>query len=167
MDAHWRLARHYGIANMLIFHKLSDLDNVGDQGSAMRALASSLLANAETRVVYRQESDQLGTTAAALGLTGTEQSLLPTLGTGQGLWRIKHRSFVVQHQLHPAELELFDTTGRMNGNPDADGVAARLRDAGYTVRTPAQLREASLQLAPTSTGPRCGSWSGSPSRPAP
>ena len=118
MDAHWRLARHYGIANMLIFHKLSDLDNVGDQGSAMRALASSLLANAETRIVYRQESDQLGSTATALGLTGTEQSLLPTLGTGQGLWRIKHRSFVVQHQLHPAELELFDTTGRMNAaNP--------------------------------------------------
>ncbi len=115
MDAHWRLARHYGIANMLIFHKLSDLDNVGDQGSAMRALASSLLANAETRVVYRQESDQLGPTAAALGLTGTEQQLLPTLGTGQGLWRIKHRSFVVQHQLHPAELELFDTTRRMTG----------------------------------------------------
>ena len=118
MDAHWRLARHYGIANMLIFHKLSDLDNVGDQGSAMRALASSLLANAETRIVYRQESDQLGSTATALGLTGTEQSLLPTLGTGQGLWRIKHRSFVVQHQLHPAELELFDTTGRMKtANP--------------------------------------------------
>ena len=115
MDAHWRLARHYGIANMLIFHKLSDLDNVGDQGSAMRALASSLLANAETRVVYRQESDQLGPTAAALGLSGTEQQLLPTLGTGQGLWRIKHRSFVVQHQLHPAELDLFDTTGRMTG----------------------------------------------------
>jgi hypothetical protein len=113
MDAHWRLARHYGIANLLIFHKLSDLDNVGDQGSAMRALASSLLANAETRVVYRQESDQLGTTATALALTGTEEQLLPTLGTGQGLWRIKHRSFVVQHQLHPAELALFDTTGRM------------------------------------------------------
>ncbi|WP_188421933.1 ATP-binding protein [Nocardioides daphniae] len=113
MDAHWRLARHYGIANMLIFHKLSDLDNVGDSGSAMRALASSLLANAETRVVYRQESDQLGVTAAALGLTGTERSLLPTLGTGQGLWRIKDRSFVVQHQLHPAELGLFDTTTRM------------------------------------------------------
>jgi hypothetical protein len=115
MDAHWRLARHYGIANMLIFHKLSDLDNVGDQGSAMRALASSLLANAETRVVYRQESDQLGSTAAALGLTQTEQSLLPTLGTGQGLWRIKRRSFVVQHQLHPAELALFETGARARG----------------------------------------------------
>jgi type IV secretory pathway VirB4 component len=112
MDAHWRLARHYGIANMLIFHKLTDLDNVGDSGSAARALASSLLANAETRVVYRQESDQLGTTADTLALTRTEQSLLPTLGTGQGLWRIKDRSFIVQHQLHRAELALFDTSAR-------------------------------------------------------
>ncbi|RIX34599.1 ATP-binding protein [Corynebacterium falsenii] len=113
MDAHWRLARHYGIANMLIFHKLTDLENVGDQGSAMRSLANSLLANAETRIIYRQESDQLGTTARTLGLTGTEQKLLPGLGVGQGLWRIKDRSFVCQHQLHPHELALFDTTTRM------------------------------------------------------
>lgn len=116
MDAHWRLARHYGIANMLIFHKLSDLDNVGDSGSAMRSLASSLLANAETRIIYRQESDQIGATAAALGLTSTEQELLPTLGTGQGLWRIKERGFFAQHQLHPAELALFDTAIRMRPN---------------------------------------------------
>ncbi|MTH70323.1 ATP-binding protein [Agromyces bracchium] len=116
MDAQWRLARHFGIANMLIFHKLSDLDNVGDSGSAMRALASSLLANAETRIVYRQEPDQLGSTATALGLSGTEQQLLPALGTGQGLWRVKDRSFVVQHQLHPDELAAFDTTARMTAN---------------------------------------------------
>ncbi|SER92739.1 hypothetical protein SAMN05443377_11921 [Propionibacterium cyclohexanicum] len=125
MDAQWRLARHFGISNMLVFHKLSDLDNVGDAGTAMRALASSLLANAEVRIVYRQEPDQLGSTALALGLTGTEQKLLPSLGTGQGLWRIKDRSFVVQHQLHPAELAAFDTTARMTSdsrrftNPDA------------------------------------------------
>ncbi|MCW2752175.1 MAG: ATP-binding protein [Aeromicrobium sp.] len=113
MDAQWRLARHYGIANMLIFHKLSDLDNVGDQGTAMRAIAGSLLANAETRIIYRQESDQLGATANALALTGTEQKLLPGLGTGQGLWRIKDRSFVIQHQLHPDELAAFDTNSKM------------------------------------------------------
>ncbi|MDR0593950.1 MAG: ATP-binding protein [Bifidobacteriaceae bacterium] len=114
MDAQWRLARHYGIANMLIFHKLTDLDNVGDQGTAMRALASSLLANAETRIVYRQESDQTTHAAEALGLTGAEKTLLPTLGTGQGLWRIKERRFVVAHQLHPDEPALFDTTARMS-----------------------------------------------------
>lgn len=116
MDAQWRLARFYGIANMLIFHRLGDLDNVGDQGSAMRSLASSLLANAETRIVYRQETDQLGTTSAALGLTGTEQKLLPNLGVGQGLWRIKSRSFVVQHQLHPNEYALYQTGARAAGN---------------------------------------------------
>ncbi|WP_116953341.1 ATP-binding protein [Jiangella endophytica] len=119
MDAHWRLARHYGIANMLVFHKLSDLDTVGDAGSAARALATSLLANAETRIIYRQESDQLGVTGTLLGLTGTEQRLLPSLGTGQGLWRIKDRAFVVQHQLHPSELALFDTTARMVPGRDA------------------------------------------------
>jgi type IV secretory pathway VirB4 component len=117
MDAQWRLARAYGISNMLIFHKLSDLDNVGDHGSAMRALASSLLANADTRIIYRQEPDQLGATAAALGLTRTEQSLLPTLGVGQGLWRIKERSFVVQAQLLPTELSLFDTSSRYRDLP--------------------------------------------------
>ena len=79
----------------------------------MRALASSLLANAETRIVYRQEPDQLGSTASALGLNRTEQKLLPALGTAQGLWRVKDRSFVVQHQLHPDELVAFDTTARM------------------------------------------------------
>jgi hypothetical protein len=98
---------------MLIFHRLGDLDNVGDQGSAMRALASSLLANAETRIIYRQESDQMSLTAQALGLTGTEAKLLPTLSTGQGLWRVKDRSFLIQHQLHPDEMTLFDTRARM------------------------------------------------------
>ena len=115
MDAHWRLARHYGIANVLVFHKLTDLENVGDSGSAMRSLANSLLANAESRIIYRQESDQLGVTAKTLGLTATERKLLPGLGVGQGLWRIKERSFVVQQQLHPAELKLFDTSQRAAG----------------------------------------------------
>lgn len=112
-DAWFRLARHYGISNIVIFHKLSDLDNLGDQGSANRAIASSLLANAETRIVLRQESDQLGPTAQALGLTGTEQALLPSLGVGQALWKIAGRSFLSQHQLHPAELQAFDTRQKM------------------------------------------------------
>ena len=81
----------------------------------MRSLANSLLANAETRVIYRQESDQLGVTAKALGLTTTERKLLPSLGVGQGLWSIKERSFIVQAQLHPAELELFETGFRARG----------------------------------------------------
>lgn len=59
---------------MLVFHKLSELYNVGHEGSAMRSMANSLLTTAETRIVCRQESDQLGPTATARGLTGTEQA---------------------------------------------------------------------------------------------
>ncbi|MGO1318089.1 MAG: hypothetical protein ACTMIR_13785 [Cellulomonadaceae bacterium] len=75
--------------------------------------------------MYRQESVQLGPTATALGLTGTEQQLLPNLGVGQGLWRITARSFVCQHQLHSDELAVFDTGSRAAGasrksrNPEA------------------------------------------------
>jgi len=39
----------------MIFPKLSHIDHVGDQGSTMRSLANSLLANAETRIVHRQD----------------------------------------------------------------------------------------------------------------
>jgi len=66
------MARHYGIANMLLFHKLTDLDNVGHESSVIQSLTNTMLANAETRIVYRQESDQLEPTATALGLTRTE-----------------------------------------------------------------------------------------------
>jgi type IV secretory pathway VirB4 component len=113
MDAHWRLARHYGIANLLVFHKLTDLDNVGDHGSAARAIATSLLANAETRIIYRQETDQLGPTATALGLTAAERARLPFLGLGQGLWKVRNDATLVSHQLHDTEEALFDTTTRM------------------------------------------------------
>ncbi len=72
MDAHWRLGCHYGLANVLVFHRLSDLDNVGDHALAICSLANSLLASAEMRVSYRQESNQLTLPAKTLGLTGTE-----------------------------------------------------------------------------------------------
>lgn len=114
MQAQWKLSRAYGIANLIVVHRLSDLDAVGDATSEARALAQGLLADCSTRIVYRQEHDQLNASAHTLGLSDTERSLLPTLGLGQGLWRIQDRAFVVQHQMTRRELELFDTTARMS-----------------------------------------------------
>jgi hypothetical protein len=113
MQAQWKLSRAYGIANLMVIHRLSDLDAVGDLGSEARALAQGLLADCSTRIIYRQEADQLAGSALTLGLTETESDLLPTLGVGQGLWRIRDRAFVAQHQLTRGELAVFDTTGRM------------------------------------------------------
>ncbi len=113
MQSQWKLSRAYGIANLMVVHRLSDLDAVGDASSENRALAQGLLADCSTRIIYRQESDQLRAAAATLGLTDTERRLLPTLAVGQGLWRVSERAFVVQHQMTQAEYQLFDTTARM------------------------------------------------------
>ena len=113
MQTQWKLSRAHGIANLMIIHRLSDLDAVGDAHSETRALAHGLLADCSTRIVYRQETDQLPGSAAALGLTDTQTDLLPGLGLGQGLWRIHHHAHLVQHQLTPDEATLYDTTSRM------------------------------------------------------
>ena len=96
-----------------MFQNKNHYDAIIIGGGLSGLTAASLLANAECRVVYRQETDQIGAAAQALGLTGTEQSLLPGLGIGQALWRIKERAFLIQHQLHPEELRMFDTRGRL------------------------------------------------------
>lgn len=118
MQLQWKLSRAYGIANLMILHRLSDLDAVGAAGSEARALAGGLLADCATRIVYRQESDQLAATATTLGLTGPERELLAALPRGVGLWKMPSRSHVVRHHLHVDELPLVDTDAAMRGEPE-------------------------------------------------
>jgi type IV secretory pathway VirB4 component len=129
MQAQWKLSRAYGIANLMVIHRLSDLDAVGDASSQARALAAGLLADCSTRIVYRQETDQLESTTTALGLTITEKELLTDLDPGEGLWHIGPRGFVVQHQMTAEELAVFDTTARMldKGDEFTISEAARTR----------------------------------------
>jgi type IV secretory pathway VirB4 component len=114
MQAQWKLARAHGIANLLVLHRLSDLDAVGAAGSETRALAAGLLADCSTRVVYRQETDQLGATAEVLGLSGTERALLPALPRGCGLWKLPGASRLVHHRLHVDEIPVYDTDSAMS-----------------------------------------------------
>jgi type IV secretory pathway VirB4 component len=113
MQAHWKLSRAWGISNLAVVHRLSDLGAVGDAGSEAVALAQGLLADCSTRIVYGQETDQISTTASSLGLTDVEAGLLPGLPVGRGLWKVGRRSFVVDHVLSPREEELIDTDRRM------------------------------------------------------
>jgi hypothetical protein len=112
MSEQWKLARQYGLCNLLIMHRVTDLDMVGDAGSSSRALAQGLLSDAEIRVVYRQESDVLEGTKAALGLTDRETAEVGSLPKGVGLWKIGKRSFLVRNILTEEELEVFKTSGR-------------------------------------------------------
>ncbi|MFJ9667665.1 ATP-binding protein [Streptomyces sp. NPDC101219] len=114
MQAQWKLSRGLGIANLMVIHRLSDLLTAGDAGSQGRALAEGLLADCSTRIIYRQETDQLHAAAALLGLTSVEMDAIAHLNRGRGLWKVAGRSFIVQHLLHPNELALFDTDARMH-----------------------------------------------------
>ncbi|TDW24164.1 hypothetical protein EV650_3030 [Kribbella kalugense] len=113
MQEQWKLSRAWGVSNILIVHRLSDLAAVGDLGSEARALAEGLLADCSTRIMLRQEPDQLARTATLLGLTDVEVSTIAKLPKGRALWRLPGRSFVVQLVRHAREARLFDTDGRM------------------------------------------------------
>ncbi|WP_235522348.1 ATP-binding protein [Cellulomonas sp. Root137] len=118
MQSQWKLSRAHGIANLMVLHRLSDLDAIGQHGSEARSLAQGLLADCSTRVIYRQESDQLSGTASALGLTRPERDLLPVLPRGTGLWKMPHRTHVVHHVLHPAEVDVVDTDSAMRDHTE-------------------------------------------------
>ncbi|WP_421740696.1 ATP-binding protein [Cellulomonas sp.] len=121
MQAQWKLSRAHGIANLMVLHRLSDLDAIGRQGSEARALAEGLLADCSTRVIYRQEADQLAGTTTALGLTQAERDLLPLLPRGTGVWKMPRRTHVVHHVLHPAELDFIDTDAAMRDDNHGGG----------------------------------------------
>jgi type IV secretory pathway VirB4 component len=113
MQAQWKLSRALGIANLMVIHRISDLDAVGEANSEARNLALGLLADCSTKIIYAQESGEADKTAAALGLSTTEANELPQLGLGEGLWRVNQRAFIVRHLCTPEEVNLFDTNRPM------------------------------------------------------
>lgn len=124
MQSQWKLSRGLGIANLMVIHRLSDLLTAGDAGSRSRALAEGLLSDCSTRIVYRQEPDQLATAASLLGLTDIETQAVSALTKGRGLWKVAGLSFITQHILHPREHQLFDTDARMHAPSSRIGPAA-------------------------------------------
>ncbi|WP_051388794.1 hypothetical protein [Arthrobacter sp. 35W] len=113
MSEQWRLARTYGIANLLIMHKVADLNEIGDGTSGLRQKALGLLTEADTRIIYRQKHDAMRLTKEALGLTEAECDHVENLPKGVGLWKVGNRSFIVANRVTTDELEVFGTDERM------------------------------------------------------
>ncbi len=130
MQAQWKLSRAWGLANLLVLHRLSDLEAVGDAGSEARGLAQGLLGDTATRILYNEPFDEAAAAGKVLGLTSVEVAELPELARGEGLWRVNERAFVVRHICTPDELAAFDTDARMLLDeercltPVADGAGA-------------------------------------------
>jgi hypothetical protein len=109
----WKLSRAYGVANLAIVHRLSDLRAQADDGTAASKLSMGLLADTQTRVLFRQSSDQVHDAAGLLELTEPETQLLPRLTKGRALWKVGDRTAVVAHVIGAAERWFCDTDGRM------------------------------------------------------
>ncbi len=108
-QANFKLARQFGVMNVIVLHKLADLHAAGDAGSRAARIAEGLIADASTRVVYHQDESQIPLTRALLGLSESEAQLISMLSAGQALWRVGSRSFVVQHYRSRLEARLTNT----------------------------------------------------------
>lgn len=113
LQASWKLARAWGVANIAVLHRVSDLAAGGESGSAPSQLAHGLLADSETRVIYGQAPGEVADARRWLGLSSTEAELVPHLGRGVALWRVGERSFVVRHVVGPGEAALVWTDEAM------------------------------------------------------
>ena len=108
-QSNFKLARQFGVMNLVVLHKLADLHGAGDAGSRAARIAEGLVADASTRIVYHQDESQVPLTRTLLGLSRSESELISMLSAGQALWRVGSRSFVVQHYRSRVEARLTDT----------------------------------------------------------
>lgn len=121
LQAQFRLARAWGLSNVLVLHNLRDTLNVGDLGSAERNKAESLLALAGTKVIGYQPPKEMPLTIDALDLTTAEADIIANARQGEFLIKTATtagtRSYRVRVDLHPWELTWWDTTAAMSADP--------------------------------------------------
>lgn len=128
-----KLARAMGTANLLAFHRFSDLAASGSADSEQVRIARGLIEDTGVRVSYRQSAGSLDAAREFLGTTDVETDLLRYLRLGVGLWKIGARSYVIKHQLSTFERTMVDTDSRMRRTDD-DG---ELSDDEYETRVAA------------------------------
>jgi type IV secretory pathway VirB4 component len=111
----WKLARSLGVQNILIIHRLTDLEAAGGQGSEQVKIALGLLSDSETQVIFHQSSAELRLMRELLRLTESEADLVGMLLPHVALVRVGQRQFLVEHRLAPGPWErwIVDTDGRM------------------------------------------------------
>jgi hypothetical protein len=118
-----KLARAWGIANILAFHRFSDLAASGSADSEQVRIARGLIEDSGVRVSYRQATGSVEQAREFLGTTDVETDLLRYLRQGVGLWKIGVRSYVVKHQLSRVETAMVHTDSRMQPADDTTPVS--------------------------------------------
>ncbi len=113
LQSNFKLCRALGIQNILSAHRLTDFGAVGSAGSRQARIVEGLIADAGTKVIYRQPPDQRPVLRSRLGLSETETELTMTLRLGEALWVVGERTELVQHRMSSTERDLTFTDEQM------------------------------------------------------
>lgn len=109
-----KLSRDYGVANISVAHRIADLRAQSDDGTSAAKVAMGLLADTQTRILFRQSADQVPEAVEMLGLTGVEAQILPKLARGRSLWQVADHKAVVQHRIGSTEWPITETDANLN-----------------------------------------------------
>ncbi len=109
LQARLKLCRDLGVWNVLITHRLSDFAAQADSGTSAAKVAEGLLGDVQTRVVFRQATDQLELSRRALQMNDRLINILPRLTRGRAVWCVAGRWAVVQHVIGADEVAICDT----------------------------------------------------------
>jgi hypothetical protein len=110
-----KLSRHYGISNIVILHKLSDLDAVGDTDSKERNLAYSIVGDIENKFVFRVNHQEAASLRERLNIPATHVEDARRLRMGVFLAYIGQYAYAVDCLATATdwEYELFKTDDAM------------------------------------------------------
>ncbi len=127
-----KLSRHYGISNIVILHKIGDLDAVGDANSQERNLAYSVVGDIENKFVFRTNQQAAGDLRSRLDLPAVHVDMARQLRQGQFIAYVGQFAYLVDAfaTSTPWEYELFKTDDAVLGDKaDAGHIQISVNDA--------------------------------------
>ncbi|MDO8384478.1 MAG: hypothetical protein Q7T17_16080 [Microbacterium sp.] len=124
-----KLSRHYGISNIVILHKMGDLDAVGDADSLERSLAYSIVGDIENKFIFRVNHQEQSALQERLNLPAPHVAMARQLRKGEFLAYVGQYSYLVDcfATSTPWEQALFDTDDAVTAN-DRDTPLSALTD---------------------------------------
>jgi hypothetical protein len=110
----WKLCRAWGIQNILVVHRITDLGASGDDGSREAKIAEGLLSDAEVVVVHRQPPDQREAIIGTLGRSESEAEIIIGERPGEAVWIVGGRSVLAASRISTVEQSIVYTDFRMS-----------------------------------------------------
>jgi hypothetical protein len=110
----YKLSRSTGTANLLAFHKLSDISAGVADGTAAAKLLDGLFEDTGTIVMFKHKTPEAAhETASRLGHGSTVEQTLMSLRQDQALWQIGPRLWHVHHETTAYERSVTYTDAAM------------------------------------------------------